>query len=136
MIPADPTELRYLEGAHPDLVNKIPRVMQAMAKAGHPIKLTSGLRTSKDQASFYAQGRTTPGRIVTQCDGVTKRSNHQVQADGYHHAVDVVFVTKYGGVTWDGPWEELGKVVEAEGLTWGGSWATPDRPHIEVKHGG
>ena len=36
-----------------------------------------GLRTTIEQQMLYAQGRTTPGKIVTYLDGVTKRSKHQ-----------------------------------------------------------
>lgn len=50
--------------------------------------LTSGVRTTKEQQALYAQGRTTKGAVVTKVDGVKKKSNHQVKADGFGHAVD------------------------------------------------
>ena len=37
-----------------------------------------GLRTTQEQQALYAQGRTTPGPIVTNLDGIIKRSRHQV----------------------------------------------------------
>jgi len=123
-----------LRGAHPLLAEKIPQIIEYVRKKGHVMKVIEGLRSTDRQKTLYAQGRTTPGKIVTYCDGVKNKSKHQIQSDGYFHAVDLVFVVK-GRVTWDGPWQILGEAVHIiGGLVWGGDW-TPkkmDRPHIEV----
>ena len=48
--------------------------------------VTSGFRTVEKQQSLYAQGRTKPGKIVTNADGVISKSNHQSGcADHYRH---------------------------------------------------
>jgi peptidoglycan L-alanyl-D-glutamate endopeptidase CwlK len=70
-----------LEGVHPDLVERIGRVLAAMAVLGFPMLVTEGLRTLARQQALYAQGRTKPGRIVTHMDGVKKRSKHQPADD-------------------------------------------------------
>lgn len=102
-----------------------------MAEAGHPMKIVQGLRTQAQQAALYAQGRSTSGPIVTQCDGVHTRSNHQAQADGLGHAVDCAFE---GPVPFaeSHPWALYGSKVRGAGLSWGGDWAHPDRPHAEL----
>lgn len=125
---------KRLRGVHPDLIEKVGRILLAMETLGHPMIVVSGLRTDAEQASLYAQGRTKPGKIVTNLDGVTKRSNHQSKADGWGHAVDMAFL-RNGKPSWaeDHPWELYGLTAESLGLTWGGRWKKlVDRPHIEL----
>lgn len=122
-----------LIGVHPTLVEKIQRVLQAMSILGHPMMVTDGVRTLQQQQALYAQGRTTPGKIVTQADGIRNKSNHQVKDDGLGYAVDCAFAT---GDPYDGnhPWYLYGTCLAAVGLTWGGNWVKfPDRPHAELK---
>jgi hypothetical protein len=93
------------------------------------------VRTDAQQQALYAQGRTLPGNIVTKADGVINRSNHQVKADGYGHAVDCAFVTDPWGEKQ--PWRAYGACCEAVGLKWGGGAAflaagINDRPHAEL----
>ena len=123
-----------LDGAHPLLVSQMPLILAEMAKRKHPMKMTEGRRSLKRQQDLYAQGRTKPGQIVTKADGVRHRSKHQEQGDGFHHAIDCVFVVGHL-VSWGGPWEVFGEVVRAHGLNWGGDFkGFSDRPHVEVPH--
>lgn len=125
-----PTDRR--QGLHPTLLTKLDRVLAAMAALGFPMEIVQGVRTAEQQQALYAQGRTVPGKTVTNCDGVAKKSNHQPAADGYGHAVDCAFVVD-GRVTWDGPWAAYGANAVAVGLVWGGNWkAILDRPHVEL----
>ena len=39
--------------------------------------VVSGNRTTEEQQALYAKGRTSPGGIVTHCDGVRNKSKHQ-----------------------------------------------------------
>jgi len=101
-------------------------LLRVMAVAGHRMFVTSTLRTDAEQAALYAQGRTTPGKIVTHCDGVQRRSKHQ---DGL--ACDCAWV---GEDIRDGPWELYAHVAEGLGLVAGGHWkGFQDRPHLEAK---
>lgn len=124
-----------LVGVHPDLVAKITRVLDVMASVGHPMIVTDGLRTMPEQAALWRKGRVSgnPGPIVTNCDGIQKRSNHQMQADHFGHAVDCAFVVD-GAPSWDEslPWLTYGTTCESEHLIWGGRWKTPDKPHCEL----
>jgi peptidoglycan L-alanyl-D-glutamate endopeptidase CwlK len=117
-----------LEGVRPELRVKVEKILTAMSALGFPMFVTDGNRTVAQQQKLYAQGRTTPGKIVTNCDGELKKSNHQ---DG--KAVDCAFS---GPNPWDDahPWSLYGKMAESLGLKWGGSWASSltDRPHIEL----
>lgn len=86
------------------------------------LKITSGRRTQEEQDKLYAQGRTTPGPIVTW----TRNSNH---ISG--KAFDIAFSGK-DPYPKNFNWEILGKLGESVGLKWGGRWKTPDNPHFEI----
>ncbi len=122
-----------LDGVHPDLVAKVQAIIAAMGELGFVLMVTDGVRTTAQQVSLYEQGRTKPGHIVTNADGVTHRSNHQVHADGYGHAVDCCFLVN-GRPSWEDslPWVLYGAMGETLGLQWGGVWTKPDRPHLEL----
>lgn len=127
-----------LVGVHPRLARIVPRILTAMELLGHPMLVTAGVRTAEEQAALYAQGRTAPGSIVTNADGVVKKSNHQPKGDGYGHAVDCAFVDDHGTASWadSHPWRLYGEMAKALGCKWGGDWTTfTDRPHIELPEG-
>jgi len=123
-----------LQGVHPDLVAKIQKIQAAMEILGFHMIPTDGLRTTEEQQKLYAQGRTTPGDIVTDADGVKNKSNHQAHDDGFGHAVDCCFVVD-GQASWDEklPWQLYGRMAQSLGLVWGGSWIKPvDKPHVQL----
>ena len=102
----------------------------ACLKVGIPIVIVQTYRTKEEQDALYAQGRRTPGKIVTHAKGGD--SPHNV-----HLALDCAFLLpESGGVSWEPPyphtWEEVGKIGEAQGLVWGGRFkAFPDLGHFE-----
>ena len=117
-----------LVGVHPTLVAAIRIILGEL-----PMFVVNGVRTQAEQAALYAQGRTTPGHIVTHCDGVTTRSNHQLHpSDGLGHAVDCAFI---GGdpFSLSHDWNRFGSLAESLGLSWGGRFTILiDRPHVEL----
>lgn len=130
-----------LIGVHPKLV----ALMEA-AIVDTPVDFTvvEGVRTAQRQKQLYAQGRTAPGPKVTNVDGVTKKSNHQVKADGLGYAVDVYpfFDGKVqtSGAEVDKRLHILAAHIKATAkclgiaITWGGDWKNPyDPPHYELK---
>jgi peptidoglycan L-alanyl-D-glutamate endopeptidase CwlK len=122
-----------LLGVHPVLIAHAQSIIAAMGELGFMMMVTDGVRTVAQQQALYAQGRTAPGRIVTQADGVRVRSHHQPHADDWGHAVDMAFVVD-GQPSWaeSNPWPLYGAMGRALGLRWGGDWQTPDRPHMEL----
>ncbi len=120
---------------HPRIREALYRILPAMETFGHPMTVFEGVRSPGRQAALYAQGRTRPGKIVTNVDGLDpSKCTHFAQADGFGHAVDCVFLVD-GGPSWDPnlPWQVYGAMVRALGLTWGGDWPhLRDFPHLEI----
>lgn len=124
---------RHLRDVHPELAQRVRRVLSAMAVLGFPMTITDGNRTVQQQQALYAKGRTRPGAIVTNADGVRAKSNHQ---DG--RAVDCTFLDASGRPHWpeNGPWSAYGACAKAVGLKWGGDFKSmSDKPHIELDGG-
>lgn len=71
--------LNNLKGVHPLMVN----LMHECIKTS-PIDfvITEGVRTAERQKELFKQGK-------SKCDGVKNKSNHQIKADGFGHAVDL-----------------------------------------------
>jgi len=78
------TSLKRLEGVHPSLVLALKR---AIKESKVDFGIASGVRTSWEQREKYEKG-------LSELDGYKKKSKHQIQEDGYGHAVDIYI--------WDG----------------------------------
>lgn len=103
-------------------------------EVGIDVLVTSTFRDHESQAELYAQGRTKPGKIVTNAKPGESFHNWKV-------AFDVVPM-RFGKCVWgtkgeDGKlWERIGKLGESVGLEWGGSWAKfKDFPHFQFLDG-
>lgn len=77
------------KGLHPNLILWLGYML---ATCPVDIYITEGVRSVETQQEYYASGRTKPGTIKTNCDGVKSLSKHQIQKDGYGHAVDIYYV--------------------------------------------
>lgn len=125
-MPATARDIERLKGVHPTLAKAVLLLLQEF-----PMFVVEGLRTTARQQQLYAQGRTTPGKIVTYKDGVVHKSNHQPHGDGLGHAVDLAF-TGPQPFAESHPWGAYGERAESYHLQWGGRWAMHDLPHIEL----
>jgi len=109
---------------------------QILAKAhGYEYKAISGNRTWEEQAKIYAQGRTIPGKVVT--NAKPGYSNHN-----YGIAVDMGVFKDGKYVDASSPAEaetfhaKAAKVAEKYDISWGGNWRTfKDYPHFEYDTG-
>ena len=124
---------RALTVCHPELVLRWKRVVDRFYKAqtSRKILVTCTYRPVEEQQALYAQGRTKPGPVVTQLDGVKHRSNHNMLPC---RALDFA-VLVYGKVSWDVvEYMEVGALVlVGSGLVWGGNWPHfKDYPHVEL----
>lgn len=126
-MPLSPRDHERLVGVHPDLAAKVEMLVDAFG-----LFVAQGVRTAAYQASLFAAGRTTPGPIVTNCDGVIKKSNHQPHLDGYGHAVDLAVQGKNPYPTGYN-WIAMGEKAESLGLVWGGRFHLVDLDHVELR---
>lgn len=126
---------RKIEDLEPVTQQKVLALLQRCAREGILLKVTSTYRTWAEQAEIYAQGRTKPGKKVTNAPPGYSWHNFRRAAD----LADIdasPFDLGNPGLQDDDPiWEKIGDHAEAVGLEWGGRWKTPDRPHVE-DHGG
>ena len=111
-------------------VHRYARLLIAMsAKQDIKIMLLSGLRNYKHQNELYAQGRTKPGRIVTNARGGFSNHNFGIAFD-----VGVFEGKKYLG---ESPkYAQVGVIGRGIGLEWGGDWKNfKDMPHFQLRPG-
>lgn len=117
-----------LNDLQPLVKRQAKAIIDDMAMLGHEVRITEGYRTKERQEALYAQGRTTPGRIVTNARAGESLHNYGV-------AVDFVF-RKDGYDASKELWETLGAIGEQHGFRWGGRWQEfIDRPHFELTLG-
>lgn len=111
---------RDLSELTPDTRRKAQAFIAACRAAGIDLLVTSTYRDAESQAALYAQGRTAPGKIVT--NAKPGQSWHN-----WRCALDVVPL-RNGKPVWsttgeDGKlWEQVGKLGESVGLEWAGRW--------------
>lgn len=87
-------------------------------------------RTIEQQNELYAQGRTKPGKIVTNAKGCQSYHNYGLAFD----AAPLVS----GEIDWDNEalFSKMGKIGESVGLEWGGRWKSfKDTPHLQWSGG-
>jgi len=124
---------------HPYLRERWPKLVYLyQQETSGDLIITCTWRSAFEQKRLYALGRTEPGQIVTQIDGTTRRSNHNVYpARALDVAVNIDPQAVKPLITWqEDYYRPLGKICEKLGLVWGGSWTKfPDMPHIELPSG-
>jgi peptidoglycan L-alanyl-D-glutamate endopeptidase CwlK len=115
-----------LEKVADDLRQKCERVIALAKDRGYSLLVTQGFRSIAEQNRLYAQGRTRPGKIVTNARGGQSKHN-------LGRAVDFAFVVK-GEISWDVKlYKLLGAWAAVAGLKWGGNWKSfKDYPHVEI----
>lgn len=130
---------RDLNQLRPDVRRKCVQLQEHCQALDIDLLVTQTWRSTEEQAELYAQGRTAPGRKVTDMRPGTSKHEHVEDGQPASLAFDVVFVVerdltgKVTRIEWDGPWEVVGAIAEWCGLKWGGRWMKPDRPHFEVE---
>ncbi len=120
---------------HPATKLRLNAVMAAMEAYGYPMFIVRTYDTLARQSRLYAQGRTTPGNIVTKI----RRGWHNIRMNGKPsaRATDLAFKKQKrfpGRLNWDDkwPWERLKKLAKACDLDIPIRW---DKGHLIDKQG-
>ena len=110
---------RSLDDLVPAARNRIEDFLALCKHDGIDILVTSTYRDMESQNALYAQGRTAPGKIVTNAKAGESFHN-------FRCAVDVVPLVN-GKPDWDGShpiWKQIGELGKQAGLEWAGEWRT------------
>jgi peptidoglycan L-alanyl-D-glutamate endopeptidase CwlK len=101
-----------------------------MKTAGIDVRMISGTRTFVEQDALFAQGRTKPGKKVTNAKG--GQSNHN-----FGIAWDVVIFDPEGRYLPESPlYKEVARIGLTGGLEWGGNFSSfPDQPYFQLATG-
>ena len=121
---------------------KLQSTLAQLQGANTPFKLVEGYRTVERQQWLYGSGRPNaqpygrPGPIVTNADGVRKKSKHQGDGSAGSGLAADCYPTKNGRVyippSSDPLWGAYASAVAAQGLIAGHNWpALKDSPHCE-----
>ena len=121
--------MRDVKQLHPRLQEKVKELKTKCHKAGLKIGISECLRTVAEQEDRYAQGRTKPGKKITNARGTTYSSMHQ-----WGVAFDFYRDDGKGAYNTSGRFfEKVGEIGKSIGLEWGGDWKSfPDRPHFQL----
>lgn len=127
------TIMRGIDKLHPDLQMAVNKFLEECRNQGLDVCITETLRTQAEQEKLYAQGRTTPGKIVTNCIGYqsphcwgvafdfcrNKKGYEYDNTDGFFDKVGKIAKTIFDNTEYD--------------LFWGGDFRTfVDKPHVEM----
>lgn len=129
----DTTSEIRLQAVHPTLAAKVRLVDAEFQRQtdGDHLEVVQGVRSYAQQAALYAQGRTTPGAIVT--DSPAGHSWHE-----FGLAVDLVprSLLPIPGWNPDSPlWGVITQIAQSYGFTnldCGACWQHKDLPHLEL----
>jgi len=90
--------------------------------------LTCTFRSNEEQAQLYAQGRTAPGKKVT--NAKPGQSKHNLFPS---KAFDIAFNIQ-GRLDWDSQlFKDFAAIIKPMGIKWGGDFKSiKDNPHFEI----
>ena len=107
---------RDLADLLPIVAARAANFISACKAQGIDVLITSTLRDAESQNALYAQGRTRPGKVVTNARAGQSWHN-------YGCAFDFVPIVN-GKAQWDDTrtFERCGAIAEGQGLEWAGRW--------------
>lgn len=136
----DKITLDRIELMHPSIREQLKKDYLEINKnlpKGVRLRFSHTLRTVKEQDALYAQGRTKPGKIVTNAQGGQSIHN-------YGLAFDIVLLLDKDGsggfktASWDidANFKRVVDFFKKKGWTWGGDFKSfKDNPHFEYTKG-
>lgn len=130
-----------IQKLHPTVREEVTKVIEecdTSLTGKAKIRITQGLRTFEEQDALYAQGRTKPGKKVT--NAKAGQSIHN-----YGFAVDICLIIDGKEASWDtakdwdndkiADWYECVRIFAKHGWEWGGNWKTfKDMPHFDKRN--
>lgn len=125
--PVDARSAKVIATLLPEVQPLARALVEKAAGAGIRIRIISGLRTLEEQAELYAQGRTRPGRKVTNA-----RPGYSSHNFGLAFDIGVFEGAKY--LQASPQYKAVGALGVDLGLEWGGNWKSiVDEPHFQLR---
>lgn len=117
---------RRIEDLTPEMQAKCLLFIKKCEDAGIKVLITSTYRDKESQNDLYAQGRTKPGKKVT-------NAKYGYSMHNFRLAFDFVPIVAGKAVWGDNKlWDKCGKIAQECGLEWGGAWTSfVDKPHCQ-----
>ena len=113
----------------PRLADAVRKMHDMLLGEGISIIVVQGLRTIAEQQALYEQGRSKPGKIVTNAPGGHSWHNFGL-------AVDCAVENPDGSIDWNAnhpAWKRMKTVGVSLGLTSGANWVRiVDAPHFQI----
>lgn len=144
---SDKITLERIKLLHPIIREEAAELYDEICKSltGNAIcRFSHTLRTFAEQDLLYAQGRSKPGRVVTNSKGGFSWHN-------YGLAIDIVLLVdkdrngSFETASWDDKidfdgdgrrdWSEVVNIFKQYGWEWGGDWRFRDAPHFQKTMG-
>jgi peptidoglycan L-alanyl-D-glutamate endopeptidase CwlK len=116
-----------LAEVHPELRRRVENLADALIAEGIPIEVDTALRTAAQQDAIFAEGRTEPGKKVTNARGY--QSNHVIGC-AVDIAPDDTFTKRADWNPAHLDWQRIVALAPQYGLRDGKSWH--DLPHLEL----
>ena len=118
---------RSIDDLHPLFRAKAQAFLDSAKDAGLDVLLYCTFRSLTEQDKLYAQGRSSPGKIVTNARSGESAHNFGLAFD----AVPMI----HGKPAWDDheAWQTYGAVAASVGLEWAGNWLSfKEFPHVQM----
>jgi peptidoglycan L-alanyl-D-glutamate endopeptidase CwlK len=130
---------RSLDDLHPHVKMLCEKHLVLCRDAGIPCTVTFTFRSIATQNGLYAQGRTKPGKRVTNAKGGESFHNYGLAYDLV--PTELLKKANWGDNARDQEttnkiWKEVATLGKSIGLEWGGDWKSiKDRPHFQWTNG-
>lgn len=137
-------------GAIPQgMLERMELVIRRAKTRGINVVFTQGLRTYKEQAALYGQGRSSYvyGGVQYAKPKMAKVTNAQpgYSIHNFGYALDYALIVD-GTIVWNltkdsnkngkADWNEVAEIAKAIGFSWGGDWRSfKDMPHVDITQG-
>ena len=132
------SRIKLLHPALRDETTNLINQANAELRIHSQVRVTETFRTFDEENGLYAQGRTIPGKKVTNTKGGQSFHN-------YGLALDFCLIIDDNQVSWDtkkdwngdkiSDWMQVVNIFIKSGWEWGGSWKFTDNPHLQKTFG-
>lgn len=128
----DRSNRNMASGTHKVVRESALEIVKRAYKEGINAQISEGHRSNARQNELYAQGRTKPGKIVTNAKAGQSWHNFGI-------AIDYFLTTKDGNKalwTVNKDWRRVAEIGKELGFEWGGDWTSfKDYPHLQMTGG-